>query len=206
MELLAFAAQDGGRLVGHAHDVGRLDEQDAVVARARAPPAHRPAALVSWASMTAVGPTSCSSRGAGSSASASSAPATGAWGAKSPPMASTQMRAKLTLPARPLAAHRRSTRTRGTRGADASSCRTAGTSGSRSPARFLCVLRARFLRLDVRRFGTAMEIPWKKDRRTADQDDESRMARSTSHRASVPSLRQSHEITLRSAPQIGHNP
>jgi hypothetical protein len=83
--------------------------------------------------MTAGGPTRCSSWGAGSSASASNAPATGARGAKSPPMASTQMRAKLTLPARPLAAHPRSSHTRGIRGGGASSCRTAGTSGSRSP-------------------------------------------------------------------------
>ena len=56
-----------------------------------------------------------------SSPRASNAPATVAWGAKSPPMASNAMRAKATLPWLRPAAYRRSTRTRRTRGADASS-------------------------------------------------------------------------------------
>ncbi len=55
-----------------------------------------------------------------SSASASSAPATVARGAKSPPMASNAMRAKVRLPAPRFAAHPRSTRTRHRRGAGAS--------------------------------------------------------------------------------------
>src|SRR6476469_9031108 len=69
-----------------------------------------------------------------SSASARSAPATVAWGAWSPPMASNAIRAKVRLPWRLLAAHPRSTRTPRRRGAAASSPDSADTSGSQSRA------------------------------------------------------------------------
>src|SRR5215208_3194638 len=84
---------------------------------------------------------------------------------------------------------------------------------------FLWVLRARFFRLEVRRFGTAMAYrsgEWVGGRcagrvECGSQADpappaEPRRARSASHRVSVDSDAQSHEPTFRLVPHFGQRP
>ena len=79
-----------------------------------------PPPFASSASTSRARPTSRISADAGSVSTASSAPATGAWGAKSPPMASSAIRTAIRLPRRPgPASSRRSSRRWDRRGAAA---------------------------------------------------------------------------------------
>ena len=128
---------------------------DAIAMRRRACASSPARRLASCDSMTAVCPTSWMVCAASSSPRASSAPAIVALGAKSPPMASNAMRAKLrflrldsllagVVPAlladvmRALHAWQR------------------GHFWMAMAGAFLCVLRARFFRFEVRLFGTAI--------------------------------------------------
>ena len=136
IELFGLPRTRGRRLVRHLDDVGRLDDRRCGRDDARAPRSSPREERVELRldDGGAGRRAGCVCAGS-SSASASSAPATVAWGAKSPPMASNAIRAKARLPWLLLAAHRRSTRTPRRRGAGASSPGSAGTSGSRSRAR-----------------------------------------------------------------------
>jgi hypothetical protein len=116
---LGLSANGGARLVRHLDDVGRIDDDNPVTVPTQRGELAIAEQRVELPVMTAVRPTSWIECAGSSSLRASSAPATVAWGAKSPPMASNAMRAKAKLPWLRPAAYRRNTRIRHTRDADA---------------------------------------------------------------------------------------
>ena len=140
-----------------------------------------------------------------SSASASSAPATVAWGAKSPPMASNAIRAKVRLPWLRLAAHPRNTRIQRTRDEGASSPGSGDISGSRSPARSCaCCGRASSAWMFC-----ASGRPWsgrKRIRTGTTQPCPPRSLCNVAQRGSAADEAHSQGPRLSSAPHVGHSP
>lgn len=152
--------------------------------------------------MVAGTPTSWMRCGGGSSPRASSAPATVAEGAKSPPIASSAMRAKVTLPALRLAAHPHSSRTLRKLGVGAWRCCTADRPGWRSPGRpCACCARASGAWRCV-----ASGQPWEDTReKVIARRSGSAYERSASQRGSVGGTH-SHAPSFKSAPQDGQSP